>query len=273
MQSPRAVVDNLIVGHEAPASAFTHTRSVNVPGICVAVGDMVAALRRVAGDAVADRVQVELRPGDRPHRVDVAVELRAEAGTRARHAADADFEGIVRAYIADDMPARRNAGTGVASAHRRPGATRWPCDRSSPLDPAPTRSRATSCRSPASCSSAGRRRTCCCCISLDTLLAMAVMFAGLARHFMPPPRDDGLAARVNAEAGCVGVALFLAAFIAVPLGMPLFILFAGERRHVGVGGRRSDVPLGPRAAGASPRSGRAPASTARCARTRPTSCA
>jgi len=60
---------------------------------------------------------------------------------------------------------------------------------------------------------------------LDTLLAMAVMFAGLARHFMPPPRDDGLAARINAEAGCVGVALFLAAFIAIPLGMPLFILF------------------------------------------------
>ena len=32
VQSPRAVIDNLIVGHEAPASAFTHTRSVNVPG-------------------------------------------------------------------------------------------------------------------------------------------------------------------------------------------------------------------------------------------------
>jgi len=60
---------------------------------------------------------------------------------------------------------------------------------------------------------------------LDTLLAMAVMFAGLARSFMPPPKDDGVAARVNAEFGCVAVALFLAAFMAVPLGMPLLILF------------------------------------------------
>jgi hypothetical protein len=60
---------------------------------------------------------------------------------------------------------------------------------------------------------------------LDTLLAMAVMFAGLARHFMPPAASESLAARVNAEAGCIAVALFLAAFIAVPLGMPLFILF------------------------------------------------
>jgi hypothetical protein len=59
---------------------------------------------------------------------------------------------------------------------------------------------------------------------LDTLLAMAVMFAGLARHFMPPAASESLAARVNAEAGCIAVALFLAAFMAVPLGMPLFIL-------------------------------------------------
>ena len=61
---------------------------------------------------------------------------------------------------------------------------------------------------------------------LDTLLMMAVMFAGLARHLVPPAASEGVAARVNAEAGYVAAALFLAAFMAVPLGMPLFILFA-----------------------------------------------
>ena len=85
VQSPRAVIDNLIVGHEVPASAFAHTRSVNVPGICVAVADMVAALRKVAGDEVADRVQVESRPRHRPDRLHVAREFRAEAGARAGH--------------------------------------------------------------------------------------------------------------------------------------------------------------------------------------------
>lgn len=59
----------------------------------------------------------------------------------------------------------------------------------------------------------------------DTLFAMAVMFAGLMRHFMPPPEDDGWAARVNAEVGGVAAALFLSAVIAVPLGMPvIFVL-------------------------------------------------
>ena len=126
--SPRTVIANLIVGHEAPASAFAHTRSVNVPGICVAVGDMVAALRKVAGDAVADRVQVALRPRDRPHRLDVAGEFRAaSSGPRWACAADADFESIIRAYIADDMPRRRNVaadpGAGAAVLLRRGGST------------------------------------------------------------------------------------------------------------------------------------------------------
>ena len=62
---------------------------------------------------------------------------------------------------------------------------------------------------------------------VDTILAMAVMFAGLMRHFMPPPRDEGFAARANAEVGYVATALFLAAFFAVPLGMPLIFMLSG----------------------------------------------
>jgi hypothetical protein len=61
----------------------------------------------------------------------------------------------------------------------------------------------------------------------DTIFAMVVMFAGLMRHFMPPPRDDGLAARVNAEAGYIGTALFLGVVFAVPLGVPLVFALAG----------------------------------------------
>ena len=102
--SPSAVIANLIVGHEAPASAFALTRSVNVPGLCVAVDEMVAALRRVAGDTVADRVKWRYDPAiDRivstwPARF--APKLGHALGMRG----DADFDGIVRAYIADETP-------------------------------------------------------------------------------------------------------------------------------------------------------------------------
>jgi nucleoside-diphosphate-sugar epimerase len=104
VQSPRAVIDNLVIGHETPASAFGYTRSINVPGICVAVADMVAALRDVAGEAVAARVHwqydaaidriVSTWPSNFAPKLGPAIGMRA----------DPDFASIVRAYIADDMP-------------------------------------------------------------------------------------------------------------------------------------------------------------------------
>ncbi len=103
VSSPRAVVANLIIGHEAPASVFALTRSVNVPGLSVSVEEMVGALRRVAGDAVADRVKWQFDPAiDRivstwPARF--APKLGQALGMRG----DADFDSIVRAYIDEDM--------------------------------------------------------------------------------------------------------------------------------------------------------------------------
>jgi nucleoside-diphosphate-sugar epimerase len=102
--SPRSVIANLVIGHEAPAAAFAHTRSVNVPGISIAIGDMVAALRRVAGDAVAARVKWRLDPA-----IDRIVStwpsnFAPRLGPALGMKGDADFDGIVRAYIADDMP-------------------------------------------------------------------------------------------------------------------------------------------------------------------------
>ncbi len=100
VQSPGAVIANVIAGHEAPAAAVAVTRSINVPGLSIAIGDMVAALRRVAGDAVADRVKWRLDPAiDRivstwPARF--APKLGPSLGMQA----DADFDSIIRAYIA-----------------------------------------------------------------------------------------------------------------------------------------------------------------------------
>ena len=102
--SPRTVIANLIVGHEAPAAKFAHTRSINVPGMCVSVEEMVAALRRVAGDAVAKRVKWQPDPvierivATWPPRF--APVLGPALGMRA----DSDFDAIVRAYMEDDLP-------------------------------------------------------------------------------------------------------------------------------------------------------------------------
>jgi nucleoside-diphosphate-sugar epimerase len=102
--SPRQVIDNLIVGHDVAASKFGQTRSVNVPGMRVSVAAMVDALRHVAGEAVASRVKWQIDPV-----IDRIVQtwppnFAPRLGPALGMAADTNFEDIVRAYMADDMP-------------------------------------------------------------------------------------------------------------------------------------------------------------------------
>ena len=102
VSSPRTVISNLVVGHEAPASSFALTRSINVPGIHVGVGEMVAALRRIAGDAVADRVKWQLDPAIDRIVSTWPARFAPVLGPALGMQADLDFDNIVRAYIADD---------------------------------------------------------------------------------------------------------------------------------------------------------------------------
>lgn len=100
--SPAAVVANLICGHQIAAERFGHTRSINVPGISVSIGEMVNALRRVAGDEIADRVRWEYDPV-----IDRIVSTWPAAfdtrfGASLGMTADRDFDSIVRAHR-DDM--------------------------------------------------------------------------------------------------------------------------------------------------------------------------
>lgn len=103
LASPRATVANLIAGHEAPASAFATTHSINVPGISISVGAMVDALRRVAGEDVAARVRWQRDPV-----IERIVETWPRAfepkfGQSLGMRGDADFESIIRQHIDDEV--------------------------------------------------------------------------------------------------------------------------------------------------------------------------
>jgi len=100
--SPRKAIEGLILGHELPAQALGSNRAVNLPGVCVTVREMVTALERVAGTEAAKRVRWECDEATNrivaswPGAWDTQ---RAEAlGFRG----DADFDGIIRAYIEDE---------------------------------------------------------------------------------------------------------------------------------------------------------------------------
>ena len=56
----------------------------------------------------------------------------------------------------------------------------------------------------------------------DTLLAIGVIFAGLGSVFIR--NEKGTAATINGQAGAIGVAAFLMAFFAIPMGVPLIFV-------------------------------------------------
>jgi D-erythronate 2-dehydrogenase len=100
VQSPAKVIENILTGHETPAAAFPNaTRALSVPGLSVSIGDMAAALRRVAGDAVADRLSWNFDPA-----IDKIVRtwpraFEARLGKSLGMQVDATFDDIVRAHM------------------------------------------------------------------------------------------------------------------------------------------------------------------------------
>ena len=101
--SPRKAIESLITGLELDAAALGNQRVLNLPGISVSVDEMIAALREVAGDAVANRIvrepdaRVEKIVGSWPGRWDTS---RAE---RLGLSGERSFADVIRSYIADEQ--------------------------------------------------------------------------------------------------------------------------------------------------------------------------
>lgn len=99
--SPRAAVAALVNGIELAGERLGNRRVVNLPGLSVTAAGMIDALRRVAGDAVADRVTWK-----REERVEKIVGTwpaawNAERALALGFESDASFDAVIRAYMED----------------------------------------------------------------------------------------------------------------------------------------------------------------------------
>jgi nucleoside-diphosphate-sugar epimerase len=106
LMSPAAAIENLLHGHALPKERLTGGRVINMPGLSISVQDMVTSLRRVAGDAVANRIRFE--PDPQIERI-VYSWPGNFAATYARGLGfkfDPDFDGVIRAFMADNTAAR-----------------------------------------------------------------------------------------------------------------------------------------------------------------------
>jgi nucleoside-diphosphate-sugar epimerase len=103
LASPRRIVAGLVHALGIPAGAFGVSRSMQLPGFSVSVGDMAAALRRAGGDAAYARLswkpdpQIQTIVGGWPRSLAAP---RAEALGFGR---DRDIDEVVQAFIEDDL--------------------------------------------------------------------------------------------------------------------------------------------------------------------------
>jgi D-erythronate 2-dehydrogenase len=101
--SPRHAIESLIHGHDVDGSLFGSTRALSLPGLATTVQEMVAALERVAGKKVVERI----RWAQDPAIIKIVNSWPGNFDTRRGNAMgfkrDTDFDSIVRAYIDDEL--------------------------------------------------------------------------------------------------------------------------------------------------------------------------
>jgi D-erythronate 2-dehydrogenase len=100
--SPGRVVDAFIHALELPAEAWGTNRVINLPGITASVAEMLGALRRLAGAAVAGRVA--WKPDARVQAIVKTwpVRFRTPRALQLGFKPDPDVESVIRDYMADE---------------------------------------------------------------------------------------------------------------------------------------------------------------------------
>lgn len=101
--SPRSTVNNLIHSHEVDGAVVGSSGAVNLPGLSITVGEMVAAMGRVAGEAPVKLIQwqedaaimklVRTWPGD----------FITTRGENMGFVRDTNYDDVVRAYMDDEL--------------------------------------------------------------------------------------------------------------------------------------------------------------------------
>jgi nucleoside-diphosphate-sugar epimerase len=106
LMSPGRAVENLVHGHELHAERLSEGRVINMPGLSVTVSEMLESLRRIAGDAVADRVRFERDPAIEKIVNSWPGNFSAPYARSLGFVVDTNFDDVVRAFIEHDAHVR-----------------------------------------------------------------------------------------------------------------------------------------------------------------------
>ena len=103
LASPTVAIANMIHGHEVDGARFGNSRILSLPGLSVSVGEMAAALARVAGSATAARITWERDPSIERIVNSWPGDFITDRAGALGFARDATFDDIVRAYVEQEL--------------------------------------------------------------------------------------------------------------------------------------------------------------------------
>jgi nucleoside-diphosphate-sugar epimerase len=110
LASPRCVVAGLIHGLGIPGAAFGASRSLQLPGFSVSVGEMAAALRRAGGEAAYARLRWQPDPQVQAIISSWPPALATPRAEALGFGRDSGIDEVVAAFIEDDLPAQKLLG-------------------------------------------------------------------------------------------------------------------------------------------------------------------
>lgn len=101
--SPRKVIESFLHAQTIPGKEWGWWRAVQLPGQTLTVGDMLAALRQVAGHHVASRVQFQIDPRIEKIVYGWPTRFDSAKANRLGFAPDASMHEVIEAFIAVEL--------------------------------------------------------------------------------------------------------------------------------------------------------------------------
>jgi nucleoside-diphosphate-sugar epimerase len=107
LASPRSVVAGLLHAHDLPADAFGASRSLQLPGFSVTVGEMAAAVRRAGGETAYRRIRWQPDPQIQQIISGWPQALLAPRAEALGFSSDRGIDDAVQAFVEDDLEAQK----------------------------------------------------------------------------------------------------------------------------------------------------------------------
>lgn len=103
LTSPATVVRNIVHAATLDANMLGKWRAINLPGLRVSVGDMLAALRSVAGEQVASLVRFEYNETIARMVASFPINFDNSRALKLGFEVDFNFIDVIRSYVKDDL--------------------------------------------------------------------------------------------------------------------------------------------------------------------------